>query len=96
MLFRKTKELQSLVNESRRALVNAEEKIEDLQHLRLQDQRNNALILKENAKLKAKIVDLENNVEFLYNNLSAKNKALIEGNKKRNKKRELVGIATHD
>ena len=96
MLFRKTKELQSLVNASRKALVNAEEKIEDLQHLRLQDQRNNALILKENAKLKARIVDLENNVEFLYNNLSAKNKALIEGNKKRNKKRELVGIGTHD
>lgn len=83
MLFRKTKELQSLVNASRKALVNAEEKIEDLQHLRLQDQRNNALILKENAKLKARIVDLENNVEFLANNLSAK-------------KRELVGIGTHD
>ena len=83
MLFRKTKELQSLVNASRRALVNAEEKIEDLKQLRLQDQRNNALILKENAKLKARIVDLENNVEFLANNLSAK-------------KRELVGIGTHD
>ncbi len=83
MLFRKTKELQSLVNASRKALTDAEKKIEDLKHLRLQEQRNNELILKENAKLKAKIVDLENNVEFLANNLSAK-------------KRELVGIGTHD
>ena len=96
MLFRKTKELQSLVNASRKALANAEDQIEDLLHLRLQEQHNNEIILKENAKLKARIVDLENNVEFLYNNLSAKNKALIEGNKKRNKKRELVGIGTHD
>lgn len=83
MLFRKTKELQSLVNASRKALTDAEKKIEDLKHLRLQEQRNNELILKENAKLKDKIVDLENNEEFLANNLSAK-------------KRELVGIGTHD
>ena len=96
MLFRKTKELQSLVNASRKALANAEDQIEDLLHLRLQEQHNNEIILKENAKLKARIVDLENNVEFLYNNLSAKNKELIEDNKKRNKKRELVGIGTHD
>ena len=96
MLFRKTKELQSLVNASRKALANAEDQIEDLLHLRLQEKHNNEIILKENAKLKARIVDLENNVEFLYNNLSAKNKELIEDNKKRNKKRELVGIGTHD
>ncbi len=96
MLFRKTRELQSLVNASRKALTDAEKKIEDLKHLRLQEQHNNELILKENAKLKARIVDLENNIELLYNNLSAKNKALIEGNKKRNKKRALVGVGNQD
>lgn len=76
MLFRKTKELQSLVNASRKALVNAEEKI--MQRNKLIEDK-----VKENKELKARIVDLENNVEFLANNLSAK-------------KRELVGIGTHD
>ena len=76
MLFRKTRELQSLVNASRKALVNAEEKI--IQRNKLIEDK-----VKENKELKARIVDLENNVEFLANNLSAK-------------KRELVGIGTHD
>ena len=61
MFFKTRKEMQSLINASRKSLKNAEEKIE---------QRNNLLRsqTEEIKALKSRIKDLENNVEFLYNN----------------------------
>ena len=70
MLFRTRKEMQSLINASRKSLKNAEEKIE---------QRNNLLRsqTEEIKALKIRIKDLENNVEFLYNNLTPKKRELV-------------------
>ena len=70
MLFRTRKEMQSLINASRKSLKNAEEKIE---------QRNNLLRsqTEEIKALKSRIKDLENNVEFLYNNLTPKKRELV-------------------
>lgn len=60
-MFRKKKELQALVNASRKALANAEEKIAERNKL-LQYQQDTI------QNLKSKIIDLENNIEFLTNN----------------------------
>lgn len=40
-------------------------------------QEENVILLNNSAELRAKIVDLENNIELLANNLSDKNKELI-------------------
>lgn len=53
---------------------------DDLQAEKRQNNQliNDNIILLENSReLRAKIVDLENNVEFLYNNLSAQKKKLL-------------------
>lgn len=66
-MFRSRKEMQSLIDSSRKSLAEAE----------LQIAERNKLIKKEIAEkeqLKSKIKDLENNIEFLVNNLSAKKK----------------------
>ena len=70
MFFKTRKEMQSLINASRKSLKNAEEKIE---------QRNNLLRsqTEEIKALKSRIKDLENNVEFLYNNLTPKKRELV-------------------
>ena len=70
MIFKTRKEMQSLIDSSRRSLKNAEEKIE---------QRNNLLRsqTEEIKALKSRIKDLENNVEFLYNNLTPKKRELV-------------------
>ena len=49
-------EKQSLIDESRKSLENAENEVE---------------------KQKEEIIDLKNNIEFLYNNLSAQKKKLV-------------------
>lgn len=64
-MFRKRKELQSLLTESRKSLAEAEEKIAEKNKL-LQYQYDT------NKKLKARIVDLENNIELLTNNSRSK------------------------
>ena len=70
MFFKTRKEMQSLINASRKSLKNAEEKIE---------QRNNLIRsqTEEIKALKSRIKDLENNVEFLYNNLTPKKRELV-------------------
>lgn len=68
-MFRKKKELQALVNASRKALANAEEKIAERNKL-LQYQQDTI------QNLKSKIIDLENNIEFLTNN--SRNKKIRE------------------
>lgn len=69
-MFRRKRELQSLVNASRKSLAEAEMKIAE---------RNKLIKLEveENARLKDKIKDLENNIEFLVNNLSSKKRELV-------------------
>lgn len=70
MFFRKQKEMQGLINATRKSLLNAETKITE----------RNKLIeyqSKDIREMKARITDLENNVEFLVNNLSAQKKKLI-------------------
>ncbi len=68
-MFRRKKEMQTLINASRKALAEAEEKVTE---------RNKLLevYVERNAEQKRKIVDLENNIEFLVNNLSPKKKEL--------------------
>lgn len=68
-MFRKKKELQALVNASRKALANAEEKIAERNKL-LQYQHETI------KNLQSKMVDLENNIEFLTNN--SRNKKIRE------------------
>lgn len=73
MFFRKARkiqELQSLVNESRKALARAEDKITE---------RNKFIKgQKEQIKdLKNRITDLETNIDYLFNNLSPRKKKLI-------------------
>ena len=70
MLFRKTRELEGLVKARTKALKNAEYKIQQRNRL-LESQT------KEIKALKEKIVDLENNVEILFNNLTPKKKELV-------------------
>lgn len=69
MFFRKIKEMQGLINSSRKALAEAEVKIAERNKLL----RNE---IEEKEQLKSKIKDLENNIEFLVNNLSPKKREL--------------------
>ncbi len=69
-IFKTRKELQSLVNASRKSLAEAEERVFE----------RNKLIgyqADEIKELKSKIKDLENNVEFLVNNLTKLKKELV-------------------
>lgn len=71
-MFRRKKEMQSLINASRKSLAEAENKITERNKI-IKNQ------MEENKLLKAKIVDLENNIEFLTNNLcSRKLKELVQ------------------
>lgn len=79
MFFRKRKEMQSLIDESRRALREAEDKIYERNKL-LQNQTE------EIKQLKGKVTDLENNVELLFNNLSPKKRELVLPELKTNSK----------
>lgn len=69
-MFRSRKEMQSLIDSNRKSLAEAE----------LQIAERNKLIrneIAEKEQLKSKIKDLENNIEFLVNNLSAKKRELV-------------------
>lgn len=70
-MLRSRKEMQSLINASRKALAEAETEISE----------RNKLIrteIAEKEQLKSKIKDLENNIEFLVNNLSSKKRELVQ------------------
>lgn len=78
MFFKTRKEMQSLINASRKSLKNAEEKIE---------QRNNLLRsqTEEIKALKSRIKDLENNIEILvHNSKNRKIKELVIDGKSKN------------
>ena len=70
-MFKRIKEMQGLIDASRKSLADAEYKIVE----------RNKLIkcqAEQIKQLKDRIVDLENNIEFLYNNLSANKKKLVQ------------------
>ena len=55
----------------------ANSKIENRDRIINDYQEENVILLNNSAELRAKIVDLENNIELLANNLSENNKELI-------------------
>ena len=55
----------------------ANSKIENRDNLLKDYQEEHEILLNNASELRAKIVDLENNIELLVNNLSDKNKELI-------------------
>lgn len=55
----------------------ANSKIENRDRILNDYQEENVILLNNSAELRAKIIDLENNIELLVNNLSDKNKELI-------------------
>lgn len=84
MFFRKIKELEGLVKASRTALDKAETKLrieKSKVHYRdilIKDMQGNQ------KELERRIVDLENNVEFLVNNLSKQKRELIRDHQSKN------------
>jgi len=82
-MFRRRKEMQSLINASRKNLEVAENKAKELskqlQSANKIEERNKIIERQEKTiqEKQEKIDDLMNNVEFLYNNLSPKKKALV-------------------
>ena len=70
-------EAESLARASRKSLRRAEDKVRDLNE-------ENKVLYKEKKELEVKIVDLENNIEFLFNNLSEQKKKLVIDGKSKN------------
>lgn len=62
-------------NAEERALTHFE-RADKLEKLNKKYQEEHEILLNNSAELRAKIVDLENNVEFLYNNLTPAKKKL--------------------
>lgn len=52
------------------------ERVNTLESVNKQYQEEHEILLNNSAELRARIVDLENNVEFLYNNLTPTKKKL--------------------
>ena len=73
-----------LIETLKKTINNLEKEITDLKlkveqrDLMLKDyQEEREILLNDSAELRAKIVDLENNIELLTNNLLEENKALV-------------------
>ena len=62
----------------------ANSKIENRDRIINDYQEENVILLNNSAELRAKITDLENNIELLVNNLSDKNKELISDSESEN------------
>ena len=62
----------------------ANSKIENRDRILNDYQEENVILLNNSAELRAKITDLENNIELLVNNLSDKNKELISDSESEN------------
>ena len=62
----------------------ANSKIENRDRILNDYQEENVILLNNSAESRAKIVDLENNIELLANNLSDKNKELISDDQSEN------------
>lgn len=73
MFFRKEREIQKL----KAIKKDLENQLESTQYFRRIVEHNNEILLNNAIENRAKIIDLENNIEFLYNNLTAKKKELV-------------------
>ncbi len=62
----------------------ANSKIENRDRILNDYQEENVILLNNSAELRAKITDLENNIELLVNNLSDENKELISDSESEN------------
>jgi len=62
--------LKSVINDLEKELDEKKTVIKDYQE-------ENEILLNNSAEYRAKITDLENNIEFLYNNLTPKKKELV-------------------
>ena len=62
----------------------ANSKIENRDRIFNDYQEENVILLNNSAELRAKITDLENNIELLVNNLSDENKELISDSESQN------------
>ncbi len=62
----------------------ANSKIENRDRILNDYQEENVILLNNSAELRAKITDLENNIELLVNNLSGENKELISDSESQN------------
>lgn len=62
----------------------ANSKIENRDRILNDYQEENVILLNNSAELRAKITDLENNIELLVNNLSDENKELISDSESQN------------
>ena len=62
----------------------ANSKIENKDRILNDYQDENVILLNNSAELRAKITDLENNIELLVNNLSDENKELISDSESEN------------
>ena len=71
MLIKLFKEKQSLINASRKALAEAEQKIVSRNEILKYQDNKLAKKDKEIRLLKNRIIDLENNIEFLVNNCNS-------------------------
>lgn len=73
MFFRKSREIQKL----KAIKKDLENQLESTKYFREIAEHNNEILLNNATELREKIVDLENNIEFLYNNLTPKKKELV-------------------
>ena len=76
--------LRATINELEKELDGAKDKISYRDNFIKDYQKEHEILLNNASKLRAKIVDLENNIELLTNNLSNKNKELISDDQSEN------------
>ena len=85
-ITKKQRDYERLIDTLKNTINSLEDEIFYLKEVKEVEQEKNRLylkdleiILKNNAEQRHKIVDLENNIEFLYNNLSKEKQDLIKG-----------------
>lgn len=76
--------LRATINELEKELDGAKDKISYRDNLIKDYQKEHEILLNNASELRAKIVELENNIELLTNNLSDKNKELISDDQSEN------------
>lgn len=71
------KTLKNVINNLEDENKNLKLKIEQRDLILKDYQKEHEILLNNSAEYRAKIIDLENNIEFLYNNLTPKKKELV-------------------
>lgn len=71
------KTLKKVINNLEDENANLKSKVEQRDLILKDYQKEHEILLNNSAEYRAKITDLENNIEFLYNNLTPKKKELV-------------------